>query len=144
EGTALSARATDYTLRATLTDRTPPLTIPTEAIEVLLPQATDAWPRTVLVLSKSKSDDTIPPVILTMTQADPWAKYKVSNIAEMQASTEVPQLAPAWLGTSLITENAEAFLALAPDELAGAFADVVDTGETSEFYSAFDPAAIAL
>lgn len=144
EGTALSARATDYTLRATLTDRTPPLTIPTEAIEVLLPQATDAWPRTVLVLSKSKSDDTIPPVILTMAQADPWAKYKVSNIAEMQASTEVPQLAPAWLGTSLITENAEAFLALAPDELAGAFADVVDTGETSEFYSAFDPAAIAL
>ncbi|MGO2746320.1 glycosyl transferase [Microbacterium sp.] len=144
EGTALSARATDYTLRAALPDRPLPATIPTEAIEVLLPQATDAWPRTVLVLSKSKSDDTVPPVILTMTQADPWADYKVSNIAEMQASTEVPQLAPAWLGTSLITENAAAFLTLAPDELAGAFADLVDNGDASEYRADFDPATIAL
>lgn len=144
EGTALSARATDYALRATLTDRPLPLTIPTEVIEVLLPQATDAWPRTVLLLSKSKSDDTVPPVILTMTQADPWAKYKVSNIAEMQASTEVPELAPAWLGTSLITENAAAFLTIAPEELAAAFADVVDAGDSSEFHAAFDPVAITL
>ncbi|MCS3842696.1 glycosyl transferase [Microbacterium sp. AK031] len=144
EGAALAARTTDYTLRATLTDRTPPAVIPTEAIEVLLPQATDGWPRTVLALSKSKSDDTVPPVILTMTQADPWSNYKVSNIAEMQASAEVPELAPAWLGTSLITENASAFLALAPDELTAAFADVVDTGEASEYRSLFDPVSITL
>lgn len=144
DGTALSARSTDYELRATLKDRAMPAAIPTEAIEVLLPQATDTWPRTVLVLSKSKSDDTVPPVILTMTQADPWSNYKVTNMAEMQASTEVPQLAPAWLGTSLITEKASAFLALSPDELASAFADVVDAGEKSEFRSAFDPVTIAL
>ncbi len=144
EGAALAARTTDYTLRATLTDRTPPAVIPTDAIEVLLPQATDGWPRTVLALSKSKSDDTVPPVILTMTQADPWSNYKVSNIAEMQASAEVPELAPAWLGTSLITENASAFLSLAPDELTAAFADVVDTGEASEYRSLFDPVSITL
>lgn len=144
DGAALAARTTDYTLRATLTDRTLPAAIPTDVIEVLLPQATDEWPRTVLVLSKSKSDDTVPPVILTMTQADPWSNYKVTNIAEMQASAEVPELAPAWLGTSLITENASAFLALAPDELATAFADVVDSGEKSEFRSLFDPVSITL
>lgn len=144
DGAALDARATDYTLRATLTDRPLPAAIPTEAVEVLLPQATDTWPRTVLALTKSKSDDTIPPVILTMTQADPWSKYKVTNIAEMQAATEVPQLAPAWLGTSLITENAAAFLALSPDELATAFADVVDSGDKSEYYGLFDPVTIAL
>nr|WP_206705999.1 glycosyl transferase [Microbacterium ginsengiterrae] len=144
EGLALDARKTDYALRKSLTDRPLPAVIPTDAIEVLLPQATDAWPRTVLVLSKSKSDDTAPPVILTMTQADPWSDYKVTDIAEMQASTEVPQLAPAWLGTSVITENAAAFLTLAPDEIAAAFADVVDSGEESEYYSAFDPVTIAL
>jgi hypothetical protein len=144
EGLALDARQTDYTLRKSLTDRPLPAVIPTEAIEVLLPQATDTWPRTVLVLSKSKSDDTLPPSILTMTQTDPWSNYKVTNIAEMQASTEVPQLAPAWLGTSLITENAAAFLTLAPDELAAAFADVVDAGEKSEYYGSFDEVAISL
>lgn len=143
-GAALEARATDYKLRTELPDRPLPSTIPTDAIEVLLPQATDEWPRTVLVLSKSKSDDTVPPVILTMTQADPWTNYKVANVAEMQASAEVPTLAPAWLGTSLITENAAAFLALAPDAVASAFADVVDAGEKSEYYGLFDPVAITL
>ncbi|MGP6171907.1 glycosyl transferase [Microbacterium sp. A204] len=144
EGPALAARETEYKLRAALPDRALPAKIPTETIEVLLPQATDSWPRTVLALSKDKSDDTVPPVILTMTQADPWAPYKVSNIAEMQASTEVPQLAPAWLGTSLITESAEAFLTLSPDELAGAFADLVDAGDASEYRADFDPATIEL
>ena len=144
EGMALDARSTDYELRAAIDDRPLPVTIPTEQIEVLLPQATDAWPRTVLTLSKSKSDDTVPPVILTMTQADPWSNYKVTDIAEMQASTEIPELAPAWLGTSMITENAAAFLSLAPDEIAPAFADVVDSGEDSEYYDAFDPVTIEL
>lgn len=143
-GLALDGRSTNYTLRETLTDRALPTAIPTEAVEVLLPQATDSWPRTVLALSKSKSDETIPPVILTMTQEDPWSDYKVTNYAEMQASVEVPQLAPAWLGTSLITENASAFLTLAPDELATAFSDIVDTGESSEYYGDFDPVATSL
>ncbi|WP_298036602.1 glycosyl transferase [uncultured Microbacterium sp.] len=143
-GAALAARTTDYTLRGSLSDRALPAVIPTDVIEVLLPQATESWPRTVLVLSKSKSDDTVPPVILTMTQADPWANYKVTNIAEMQASAEVPQVAPAWIGTSLITENAAAFLQLAPADLAAAFSDVVDAGEKSEYYDLFDPVSIAL
>lgn len=144
DGSPLDARRTDYTLRATLTDRPLPTVIPTDVIEVVLPQATDTWPRTVLALSKSKSEDTVPPVVLTMTQNDPWSGYKVTNMAEMQASAEVPQLAPAWLGTSLITDNAAAFLALTPDEVSTAFADVVDTGETSEYYALFDPVAITL
>ncbi|MGO2932524.1 glycosyl transferase [Microbacterium sp.] len=144
EGLALDARSTDYELRASIDDRPLPVTIPTEQVEVLLPQATDTWPRTVLTLSKSKSDETVPPVILTMTQADPWSNYKVTDIAEMQASTEIPELAPAWLGTSMITENAAAFLSLAPDEIAPAFADVVDSGEDSEYYDAFDPVTIEL
>jgi hypothetical protein len=144
DGAPLDARRTDYTLRAALTDRAVPAAIPTDVIEVLLPQATDSWPRTVLALTKSKTDDTVPPVVLTMVQNDPWSDYKVTNMAEMQASAEVPPLAPAWLGTSLITESAAAFLALSPDELSTAFADVVDVGETSEYYALFDPVAIAL
>lgn len=144
DGAALEARRTDYTLRASLTDRAVPPVIPTESIEVLLPQATDAWPRTVLVLSKSKSDETVPPVILTMAQADPWSNYKVTDMAEMQASAEIPKLAPAWLGTSLITENASAFLALPPDGVAAAFADVVDAGEKSTSYGLFDEASLQL
>jgi hypothetical protein len=142
DGTALAGRSTDYKLRGAIADRPVPAAIPTDRVEILLPQATDAWPRTVLMLSKS-SDDTVAPVILTMTQQDQWSNYKVTNIAETQASVEVPNLAPAWAGTTLVPPDLT-FLALAPGDLAEAFADVVDAGEKSTYYDLFDEVALEL
>jgi hypothetical protein len=143
EGAPLAARGTDYKLRGAIADRVAPNVIPTDQVEILLPQATDTWPRTVLTLSSSTEDDSIAPVILTMTQQDPWSNYKVSYMAEMQASVELPELAPAWAGTSLVPPDST-FLAIAPEELAAAFSDVVDAGQKSSFYDAFDEQALAL
>lgn len=142
DGAVLDARRTEYALRTALPDRAAPAVIPTENIEVLLPQQTDTWPRTVLILSQSDSDETVPPVIMTMVQADPWSSYKVTELAEMQASAEVPSLAPAWAGTTLVTEGAAAFMEVPPANLADAFADVVDAGEQSTYYGLFDDAAL--
>ncbi|MGW9156201.1 MULTISPECIES: glycosyl transferase [unclassified Microbacterium] len=142
-GPALAARTTEYALRTKLTDMAVPAAIPTDDVEVVLPEATDAWPRTVLMLAKTKGDDTEPPVVLTMTQADPWSNYKVSNMAEMSADAVFPDVAAAWLGTSLVPSDS-AFLTLPPAELAPAFADVVDSGEKSEFYGLFDDLALNL
>src|SRR5690606_20884313 len=83
------------------------------------------------------------PVIFMMTQADPWSAYKISDIAEMQASAELLDVAPVWLGTTLVPPDLT-FLSVAPSELAAAFADVVDTGEKSEFQGLFDESALAL
>lgn len=110
-------------------------------VEVVLPEATDRWPRTVLLLSKSKGDETVPPVILTMTQQDPWSNYKVTNIAEMSADSVFPEVVAPWLGTSLVPDDS-AFLSLAPGKLAAAFADVVDANEQSASYGAFDELAL--
>jgi len=143
DGPALTARTTEYALRTALPETTPPAAIPTDKVEVVLPEATDRWPRTVLLLSKSTSDDTVPPVILTATQQDPWSKYKVSNIAEMSADVALPEVAASWLGTSLVPADS-AFLSVPPADLAAAFADVVDTGETSASYGLFDEQALAL
>jgi len=143
DGPALTARTTEYALRTALPETTPPAAIPTDKVEVVLPEATDRWPRTVLLLSKSTSDDTVPPVILTATQQDPWSNYKVSNIAEMSADVALPEVAASWLGTSLVPADS-AFLSVPPSELAAAFADVVDTGETSASYGLFDEQALAL
>ncbi len=141
DGIALEARRTDYALREKLSDRALPATIPVDDIEILLPQANDAWPRTVLVLSQSSGDDSVAPVILTMTQADAWSNYKVTDIAEMHASVELPEVAPAWLGTTLVPPDST-FLSVAPGEIAAAFADVVDAGEKSSWYDSFDDAGI--
>jgi hypothetical protein len=143
DGPALAARTTEYALRTKLTDMALPAAIPTDDVEVVLPEATDRWPRTVLMLTKSDGDDTVPPVLLTMTQADPWSNYKISNMAEMSADAVFPQVAATWLGTSLVPSDS-AFLTIPPAELATAFADVVDAGEKSEFYGQFDDLALNL
>lgn len=127
DGPALTARTTDYALRTAIPDSPVPAAIPTDDVEVVLPEATDRWPRTTLLLSKSADDETVPPVLLTMTQQDPWSNYKVTNIAEMSADAVFPDVAAAWLGTALVPDDS-AFLSIAPGELAAAFADVVDTG----------------
>lgn len=137
DGPALTARTTEYALRTALPDTAPPAAIPTDDVEVMLPEATDRWPRTVLMLSKSAGDDTIPPVILTMTQQDPWSNYKVTNMAEMSADAVFPEVAAPWLGTSLVPDDS-AFLSIPPSDLAGTFSDVVDAGEQSASYGLFD------
>ncbi|PRB19283.1 glycosyl transferase [Microbacterium sp. MYb62] len=143
EGPALAARTTEYALRSKITDTPVPPAIPTDDVEVVLPEATDQWPRTVLLLSKNTGDETVPPVLLTMTQADPWSNYKVTNMAEMSADAAFPEVAAPWLGTSLVPSDS-AFLTLPPADLAATFADVVDEGEKSESYDLFDDLALNL
>lgn len=137
DGPALAARTTEYELRTALPDTVAPAGIPTDDFEVILPEATDRWPRTVLMLAKSDGDDTVPPVLLTMTQQDPWSNYKITNIAEMSADAVFPQVAATWLGTSMVPDDS-AFLSIPPGELAETFADVVDAGEKSPSYGLFD------
>lgn len=137
DGPALTARKTEYALRTAVPDTAVPAAIPTDDVEVILPEATDRWPRTVLLLSKSDGDDTVPPVVLTMTQQDPWSNYKVNNMAEMSADAVFPEVAAPWLGTSLVPDDS-AFLSLPPGELAATFSDVVDAGEQSASYGLFD------
>lgn len=143
DGPALAARTTEYALRTAVPETPVPAAIPTDDVEVVLPEATDRWPRTVLMLSKSEGDDTIAPVILTMTQQDPWSDYKISNMAAMSADAVFPDVAASWLGTSLVPDDS-AFLSLAPGELAPAYADVVDAGEQSASYGLFDDIALNL
>lgn len=143
DGPALDARKTEYALRTALPETPVPSGIPTDDVEVVLPEATDRWPRTVLMLSKSAGDDTVPPVVLTMTQSDPWSNYKVTNLASMSADAVFPDVAAAWLGTSLVPADS-AFLSMQPGRLAAAFSDVVDTAEQSPSYGLFDDNALNL
>jgi len=139
-GAALEARRTEYTLRGKIAERKDALIAPRDKVKILLPEATDVWPRSVLALTVSEADDTVPPVLLTMTQDDPWSPYRVSEMADMPASAQFPDVAPAWLGTTKVPDESP-FLALAPDRTAEAFADFVDKGDKSEFAGRFDETA---
>lgn len=143
DGAVLAARTTEYTLRGAIPETPPPAAIPTDQIDVMLPEATDRWPRTVLLLSSRADDETVPPVLLTMTQQDPWSNYKVTDMAEMSANAALPEVAAPWLGTSLVPADS-AFLGIAPGRLAEAFADVVDAGDQSASYGLFDELSLNL
>lgn len=142
EGAALDARKTAYSVRKTVSDFALPATIPADKIKILVPQAYDSWPRTVLMLVEHGTDEKVAPLIMTMTQSDPWSNYKISSVAEMQAAAKLPNMAPAWLGAKLTPPDSP-FLATEPAKLAAEFANVIDQGDKSEFYDTFDKTALA-
>lgn len=138
-GAALEARRTDYTLRKGVPDRAATAAPVSDQVEVLLPEATDTWPRRVLMITKT-GDEKVPPTVFTMVQADPWSNYRIEDISEMQAAVEMPRLAAPYLGTTLVPPDST-FLSLPPKDLASAFSSLVDEGEKSTYNEIFDDAS---
>ncbi|MFT3799278.1 glycosyl transferase [Microbacterium sp.] len=132
-GTALATRVTDYKLRD-VADHTPLAAIPSSPVSIILPEAFDGWPRTffaVVGTGASTAD-----VILSVTQEDPWSPYKANAIAELAGGPAL-NLAPPSVGAIAIDPDSP-FLALAPNQLAGAYADILTNGDDSEYASLFD------
>ncbi|MFT4051736.1 MAG: glycosyl transferase [Microbacterium sp.] len=134
DGTALAVRETNYTLRAAVADQPALTAIPDGELDLVLPEANDAWPRTFLAVAAGDSAD----MVMSITQEDPWSPYKLTDVAQLTSDTTL-QLAPTYVGAIPILADSP-FLALAPDQLAAAYADVLTNGDASEFASLFDTA----
>jgi len=128
-GSALAARETDYRLRD-VANHTALGPIPDKPVKIILPEAYDGWPRTFFAVIETGD------VILTVTQEDPWSPYKVSNQAELVSQASL-NLAPAYVGAIAIDPDSP-FLALPPNEVAAAYADILTNGDDSTFASSFD------
>ncbi|MFE7845079.1 glycosyl transferase [Microbacterium sp. NPDC057407] len=134
-GPALAARSTNYTLRAAVADHPAPAPIVTKPLEIVLPQAYDGWPRSVMAVVDD--DETKTSSIMVLTQKNAWAPYKLSYVASLEASTPVPDLAPEYIGAIQPAMDSP-FLVMPPEDIAAAYADVINKGEDSEFYEMFD------
>ncbi|MBO3664007.1 glycosyl transferase [Microbacterium stercoris] len=141
EGVALEVRKVNYKVRSGSGDFAAPQPLPGGGVQILLPQAFDEWPRNAMMIvegaTPAEGEQQAPPAIMNITQADPWSNYKVTTFAYLEASVEIPKLAPAWLGSSLIPPDSS-FLQIAPDQLAAAYADVLQNGDSSKYASMFD------
>lgn len=137
-GAALAERETNYTLRAALADHAPLAAIPDQPVEIVLPQSFDGWPRTFMSVVEGASADAAPS-IMVMTQDDVWSEYKVSYLASLEASTTLPDLAAPYVGAVLAPPDSP-FLLMAPQDVASAYADVIDNGENSPYWGQFDTA----
>lgn len=135
DGALLAERATNYKLRAAIAEYKAPAAIPTKPVFPLLPQAMDAWPRTVMAVVAD--DDNKTARIMMMTQQDAWSPYKLSYLSSLEAETQMPDLAPAYIGATGVAPDSP-FLVIPPDQLAAAYSDVLNKGEDSEFYELFE------
>lgn len=136
DGAALGVRETNYTLRGAIAAHPVLPAVLTKPLEILLPQAFEEWPRSFMAVVDDEETKTSS--IMFLTQADAWAPYKLAYMGSLEASTELPGLAPEYIGASQIPPDSS-FLLLPPDQLATAYADVLNSGEESEFFGLFDP-----
>lgn len=137
EGTVLAERQTNYKLQAAVKDQKPLAPIPGKPIAYLLPQQNDGWPRTVMSIVYDDDDETVAPTIMYMTQQDPWSEYKLTYVAHLEASAELPGVAPAEIGAIQVQPDSP-FLILEPGLLAAAYADILDKGDKSQYAGLFD------
>lgn len=137
-GTALATRTTNYTLRGAIADQAALPPVPSGDLVVILPEANDDWPRTFFAVAAGGSDGGTdkPDVIMSVTQQDPWSPYKLTTLADLSSDAKL-NLAPDYVGAIPIPEDSP-FLAIAPKDLAAAYADVVTNGSGSAFASQFD------
>ncbi|MFT4211656.1 MAG: glycosyl transferase [Microbacterium sp.] len=132
-GAALAARQTNYTLRSSISDYTALAAIPAGDLQIVLPQAYDDWPRTVLAVADTDTTSTM----MMLTQDDPWSNYKLVYVGDLGGSTELPALAPVYIGAAQVPPDST-FLAITPDSLAAAYADVLTNGANSTYAALFD------
>lgn len=138
DGAVLAARSTNYALRAAIGDYPAPAALPAEPLTLVLPQAYDEWPRSIIGVVDDTAANTSS--IMMLTQQDQWSPYKLTYLASLEAATELPVVAPAYIGAVQPAPDSP-FLLLPPAQLAEAYADILNAGEESQYYDLFDVAS---
>ncbi|MCT9820292.1 glycosyl transferase [Microbacterium sp. W1N] len=133
DGPELAARTTNYTLRSQIPEYAAPTAIPDSDIKLLLPEAYAGWPRSFFAVVADATTGT--DKVMAVTQADPWSNYKLSSIADL-VTEAARNVAPAYIGAQQVQPDSP-FLMIAPQELAAAYADVIDNGDASQYAGLF-------
>lgn len=137
-GDALAERTAMYA--ATKADTALPGAVPFpggEAVYVV-PEATDGWPRTVFAVVNASTDASAStaPFAVTLEQTGPRDPYLVVSLVQLSPGVSLPDAPPAEIGAGSL-ESVAANLAMSPDEVGAAYADIIAKGATSEFADKF-------
>jgi hypothetical protein len=135
-GPALELRQANYVARGnnSAVAALPP--IPTGAIELVLPQQTDVWPRQVFAIVSDPNDETVAPVALLLTQSTARDQYRAVYVVTLEPQAQLPEVPPASLGTAFLGPDTP-FLPVSPLAVVESYADVLLQGEEAGGYSLF-------
>ncbi len=137
-GAALELRAASYAITAADSGIAMPPAVPAGPVKLVLPQQTDAWPRTVLAIIQNEADAATAPVALFLEQASARENYKVSYSVNLEPSVVLPDVAPADIGTSRLADDSP-LLRMTPQDVALAYADILAKDVDSASYLDFEP-----
>lgn len=141
DGPALDLRVANYEMRTADKSIAELAQIPTDDFRVILPQQSDAWPRTVFAVvenfANEETDEANYFMSVVMIQDDPRSQYKVHYAIALEPGAEIPQVAAANVGTGRVGDDIGLF-AIPPAELALAYADVLTVDTDSEWYDLFE------
>jgi len=135
-GPALLFREAHYELMSKSREILPLPPISGSAISITLPAATNAWPRSFMIVTEGDGAGELPQM-LVLQQQSPREKYKLWYNISLLPGSEIPAVASAEVG-AIPVERDSLFLRLSPIQLPNAFGDVIDKGEASEFYNLFN------
>lgn len=137
EGPAFDLRKSNYGIRASFPSYPAPQAIPNNPPSLVLPQATDVWPRTVFAIVKNSADATVAPLSLMLVQETPRTNYKVYYAIPLEPQTTVPPVASAANGTARLAPDTK-LLSMTPDAAAAGYADLLSVGSQSPTFAKFE------
>jgi hypothetical protein len=135
-GPALEQRTANYVLRTRSASVAPMPKIVSKPITFSLPAATDAWPRTLMVVTDESGDDALPQM-LVLQQETPRSNYMLWYNIRLMPGSKIPEVPAAGVG-AIPVEVDSLFLKLAPKDIATAYGDVLDKGAASLSFGLFD------
>ncbi|WP_271985340.1 hypothetical protein [Pseudoclavibacter terrae] len=135
---AYQERAAEYQAKAADNALPGPVAFPTGEVVYAVPQASDAWPKSIFVVREAGGETPTAPFGIMLTQSSARDTYKVASIVQLTPDVTLPEAAPAEIGAPGI-DGLEQPLVIAPEELAAAYADVISNGDGSQFAALFSP-----
>jgi hypothetical protein len=136
-GPALDDRLANYTIRQANASLPASIAIPSGTVAVNLPQASNAWPRTVFTVLKTKDKSSLTYTALILIQDTPRSNYKVNYAMTLEPNTSLPLVAPASIGTARLNPET-GFFKLQPAAIALAYGDILDKDTASASNGLFE------
>lgn len=133
-GPFLEQRTAAYDVKDSAEDFELPPAIADGEMVVNFTAATDTWPRaTSVIVEDSETEQT---QLLVLTQSDARDDYTVWSQTVLQPGAEIPEIADPREGSALVGPAASGYR-LPPEEVAGAYADVLSQGDEADSAGAF-------
>ena len=133
-GPALEIRQSAYSL-IKKSKKAPALeVISSSPLTLSLPEATDTWPRTLMVVTGVQKDKL--PILMVLQQAEPRRQYLVTHVTTLISGVKLPDV-PAVKDGGIAVQPDSAYLQLQPLLLASTYGNIIDAGAASPDYGKF-------